>query len=123
MKTSQMACSSADNWEIQLRKGSLELVVLACLREGRVYGLEILRGLEEQSDLAVTAGTLYPLLARLKRDGFLRSEWVDGDAGHPRKYYRLTQSGRRRLQEMTETWAKFSATLNELLDLAAKEES
>src|ERR1700674_6061091 len=88
-----------DKWEVQLRKGCLELAILASLWPGRLYGLEILRLLEQDSDLVITEGTVYPLLSRLKAEGLLDSEWVEAEAGHPRKYYRLTPAGRRRAAE------------------------
>ena len=56
----------------------------------KLYGLEILRRLESDSDLIVSEGTVYPLLSRLKALGLAQSEWVESDAGHPRKYYALT---------------------------------
>jgi PadR family transcriptional regulator, regulatory protein PadR len=70
----------------------------------------------------LSAGTVYPLLARLKAEGLLDSEWVEeGEAGHPRKYYRLTSAGRRRSLEMAKMWSRFSATLGELLAPLLKE--
>jgi len=104
-----------DKWEVQVRKGCLELAILAVLWSGRLYGLEILRRLEEGSALIVPEGTVYPLLNRLKAEGLLASEWVEGDAGHPRKYYKLTASGRRRAVQMAEFWSSFSASLDGLL--------
>jgi PadR family transcriptional regulator PadR len=106
---------SADKWEIQLRKGSLELAILAALWGGRLYGLEILRHLESGSDLVVAEGTVYPLLTRLRALGLVESEWVESDSGHPRKYYTLTAAGRERALEMGRTWARFAASLNNLL--------
>jgi PadR family transcriptional regulator PadR len=91
---------SAEKWEIQLRKGSLELAILAALWEGRLYGLEILRHLETNSDMIVVEGTVYPLLTRLRGLGLVESEWVESEFGHPRKYYRLTAAGRQRAVEM-----------------------
>ena len=87
---------TADKWEVQLRKGCLELAILAALWDGKLYGLEILRRLESDSDLIVSEGTVYPLLSRLKALGLVRSEWVESDAGHPRKYYALTPAGKQR---------------------------
>ena len=81
---------SPDKWEVQLRKGTLELAILAALWTGKLYGLEILRRLESASDLVISEGTVYPLLTRLKALGLLTSQWVESDAGHPRKYYELT---------------------------------
>src|SRR5580692_8920059 len=100
---------TADKWEVQLRKGCLELAMLAALWEGRLYGLEILRRLESDSDLIVAEGTVYPLLTRLKALGLIESEWVESDSGHPRKYYWLTASGRQRALEMARLWRRFSA--------------
>jgi PadR family transcriptional regulator PadR len=106
---------SAEKWEVQLRKGSLELAILAALWEGRLYGLEILRHLESNSDLIVVEGTVYPLLNRLRTLGLVESEWVESDFGHPRKYYRLTAAGRQRALEMTRIWVRFSASMTNLL--------
>ena len=106
---------AAEKWEVQLRKGSLELAILAALWEGRLYGLEIIRRLESDSDLIVVEGTVYPLLSRLKALGLLDSEWVESDAGHPRKYYLLTAAGRRRALEMARIWAQFSSSMSKML--------
>ena len=106
---------SADKWEVQLRKGCLELAILASLWSGKLYGLEILRRLESDSDLIVSEGTMYPLLSRLKTLGLARSEWVESDAGHPRKYYSLTSAGKRRALEMAEVWVRFSSSMSKLL--------
>jgi len=106
---------TGDKWEVQLRKGCLELAILAALWDGKLYGLEILRRMESDSDLIVTEGTIYPLLSRLKALGLVRSEWVESDAGHPRKYYALTPAGRHRLREMAGMWARFSSSMSKLL--------
>ena len=104
-----------DPWEVQLRKGSLELAVLASLSRGRAYGLEILKALKDSASLIVPEGTIYPLLSRLKSDGLLASEWEESESGHPRKYYRLTEEGRVRLLEMTRVWERFAESLDVLL--------
>ena len=106
---------AADKWEVQLRKGCLELAILAALWEGKLYGLEILRRLETDSDLIISEGTVYPLLSRLKSLGLVRSEWVESDAGHPRKYYSLTAAGKQRAREMAGMWARFSSSMDKLL--------
>jgi PadR family transcriptional regulator PadR len=105
---------SADRWEAQIRKGCLELAILAGLWENRLYGLEILRVLEGDSNLGLAEGTLYLILNRLKAEGLVDSEWVDAGSGHPRKYYVLTEVGKERLLEMTHFWNRFSANLNVL---------
>ncbi|MGD0097535.1 MAG: helix-turn-helix transcriptional regulator [Terracidiphilus sp.] len=106
---------NAEKWEVQLRKGSLELAILASLWEGRLYGLEILRHLESDSELTVSEGTAYPLLNRLRTLGLVETEWVESDSGHPRKYYRLTEAGRQRALEMTRIWDRFAASMGGLL--------
>jgi PadR family transcriptional regulator PadR len=104
-----------DNWSAQLRKGTLDLAILASLWKKPLYGLEVLRSLEDGSDLSVAEGTLYPILNRLRLEGLLQSEWVDAGTGHPRKYYKLTEEGRRRVREMSRVWAEFSGKLNAIL--------
>ena len=106
---------SPDKWEVQLRKGCLELAILAALWGGKLYGLEILRQLESDSDLIVSEGTVYPLRSRLKALGLVRSEWVESDAGHPRKYYSLTPAGKKRALEMAAIWTRFSSSMDQLL--------
>lgn len=102
-------------WEIQLRKGSLSLAVLASLWNGELYGLEILRRLEQIANFTVAEGTIYPLLNRLKTAGFIESDWVEAEAGHPRKYFRLTVGGRRYLIGLTRTWHEFARGMDQLL--------
>ncbi len=66
------------------------MAALASLWGKRLYGLEILRSLASDAQLALGEGTIYPILNRLKTEGLLVSEWVEAEAGHPRKYYSLT---------------------------------
>jgi PadR family transcriptional regulator PadR len=109
------ATADTDGWEIQLRRGSLELAILASLWQRRLYGLEILRALESTAALGVAEGTLYLILGRLKAEGLVGAEWVDAGSGHPRKYYWLTASGKERLRRMARAWAQLSANLDALL--------
>jgi PadR family transcriptional regulator, regulatory protein PadR len=102
-------------WEAQLRKGCLEMAILASLWKNKLYGLEILRTLEAGSRLGLAEGTLYLILNRLKHDELVDSEWVDAGTGHPRKYYWLTASGKDRLREMARFWNQFSRDLDVLL--------
>ena len=114
------ANESSERWEVQMRKGCLEMAVLASLWYGRLYGLEILRVLERDSQLVLAEGTIYPLLNRLRLEGLVRSEWVEAEAGHPRKYYELTPAGRERATQMAETWSEFSAALGSLIEPVLK---
>jgi len=114
----------SERWEAQLRKGALEMAALASLWRGRLYGLEIIRFLENHSRLVLAEGTIYPILNRLKVEGSLTSEWVEAEAGHPRKYYSLTDAGRQRLRLMAVAWIGFSSGLSSLLEpVLAKQEN
>ncbi|HEY6148354.1 MAG TPA: PadR family transcriptional regulator [Thermoanaerobaculia bacterium] len=118
-----MAPEASDNWESQVRKGWLELAILASLWNEKLYGLDILRRLEAGSDLVVAEGTIYPILNRLKRDGLIDSKWVESEAGHPRKYYWLTAAGRRRTLSMAKHASEFLGRIQGLLaPLLAEEE-
>ena len=114
---------SSDKWEAQMRKGCLEMAVLASLWSGRLYGLEILRVLERDSALVLSEGTIYPILNRLRSEGLVQSEWVEAEAGHPRKYYQLTAAGRDRATRMAETWTQFSAGLGCLIEPVLKDKN
>jgi len=107
--------SRDDKWVVQLRKGCLELAILGALWERPLYGLEILRLIESDSELIISEGTIYPLLARLKALGFVESEWVESGSGHPRKYYALTAAGRERALEMAAMWERFSSSMGRVL--------
>ena len=111
---------SSDKWEAQMRKGCLEMAVLATLWHGKLYGLEILRALERDSQLILAEGTIYPILNRLRAEGLLQSQWVEAEAGHPRKYYELTGAGRERATRMAEMWTEFSAGLGSLIEPVLK---
>jgi PadR family transcriptional regulator PadR len=105
-------------WEEQLRRGGLELAILLSLAPGTKYGLEIIRHLEEMTDLVVAEGTVYPILARLTREGLLASAWTAAAGPHPRKYYRLTAQGLKRLRYMSQHWQEFTDKMQRLLDAA-----
>ena len=110
-----------ENWLEQLRRGTLELAVLLSVAGGPRYGLQIIRHLEEFTDLVLTEGTIYPLLSRLARDGFLTSEWVADEAPHPRKSYRLSPAGRGRLNTMCREFDAFTTKIERLMKAAGKE--
>lgn len=112
---------SLENWEEQLRRGGLEFAVLLTLTGEARYGFEIIRHLEESTDLVINEGTVYPLLARLEKQALLATEWVEGEAPHPRKYYRLTRAGKARLDAMIGHWTAFASKLNELVRQARGE--
>ena len=103
--------------ERELKRGSLELIVLHLLDPGEAYGYEIVTKLTTQSNgaLGVTDGTLYPVLYRLERAGFVDVRWDTPDRGVPRKYYRLTKKGREELGRLKSEWNAFASAMAKLL--------
>lgn len=103
-------------WDVQLRKGTLELVILAALKERKLYGLELLGLLHGFETMAITEGTLYPLMDRLKRDGVVDANWQQEGQSKPRKYYELTASGETKLASLTLRWRKSVEDMEFLLN-------
>ena len=103
--------------ERELKRGSLELIVLHLLSPGEAYGYEIVSKLTEQTNgsLEVTDGTLYPVLYRLERAGYVAVRWETPERGVPRKYYRLTDEGREELERLREEWTTFAKAMTRLL--------
>ncbi len=108
--------------ERELKRGTLELIVLHLLAPGEAYGYEIVSELtgETNGALEVSDGTLYPVLYRLERAGFVDVRWETPQRGVPRKYYRLTEAGRRELLALTEEWTTFSKAMTKLLQKERK---
>ena len=99
----------------QFRKGALELVILALLDRGELYGVEIVDRLAERPGLEASAGTVYPLLSRLKKAGVVDTTWRESPVGPPRKYYRLSAAGTQELGEMSRSWRDIAVAIDELL--------
>lgn len=91
----------------QLRRGALEYCVLALLERGERYGFDLVRELAEVDGMVTTEGTIYPMLARLRRDGAVETTWRESPSGPPRRYYRLTPAGRQALKQFREEWVRF----------------
>lgn len=102
-------------WEVQLRKGVLEFVILLSLREKEQYGFELISGIAKRASLELPEGTLYPLLLRLSKDALVASRLAEGEGGAPRKYYTLTLHGRSVLGAMIESWSKLSVSVQYML--------
>lgn len=105
--------SLANQSEVQMRKGMLVYCVLLLLKDGKVYTSEIIRSLRK-AELIVVEGTLYPLLNRLAKDSLLEYEWQESEQGPPRKYYWLTDDGKRLLAELKATYHRLHASINTL---------
>lgn len=103
-----------ENTKAQMRKGILELCILSTIDKNPKYSSEILKGLKE-SQLLVVEGTLYPLLTRLKNAHLLEYRWEESNSGPPRKYFTITQEGKKFLKELNTSWADLSEAVNTLI--------
>jgi len=104
-----------EGWVSQIRKGVVEVVVLGLLARERMYGSQLVDELSAHPELAISAGTVYPLLSRLKKAGVIASTWEESPVGPPRKYYRLTAEGERQLAEMSTAWRSVSSGVDSVL--------
>lgn len=100
-----------ENTKAQMRKGVLEYCILTLLKDKDAYTSEILLQLKD-AKLLVVEGTIYPLLTRLKNAGLLSYRWEESNAGPPRKYYALTETGTLFLKELTHTWEELVKAVN-----------
>lgn len=91
-----------DNWTVQVRKGVLEVCILNALADRERYGYELVKALAAIPGLGVTEGTLYPLLSRLRVQGFISARLEESSEGPARKYYALTREGRKVMGVMNE---------------------
>lgn len=98
-----------ENKITQLRKGILELAILACLSRGRHYGYSLVKTISGDEEIDLTEGTIYPILGRLAKEGLIRSEWVESSQGPPRKYYTLTLKGEEAFRVLEEEFRKLAA--------------
>src|SRR3954469_4041543 len=99
-----MEPAGASNALTQLRRGAVEYCVLALLSDGDRYGFELVRELSDADGLVTSEGTIYPLPTRLRRDEHVTTFWRESDSGPPRRYYRLTDTGRAALATFTKDW-------------------
>jgi PadR family transcriptional regulator PadR len=99
----------------QLRKGVLDLCVLALLTNRDYYGYEMVH--EISQIIEISEGTVYPILKRLTREGYLETYLKESRDGPSRKYYRITPEGRRRETEIRTEWLTFSESITNLLKM------
>jgi PadR family transcriptional regulator len=103
-------------WSTQLRKGLAELCVLAAVRRlGEAYGYQLVQFLTEHDGLELTESTVYPLLARLAREGYLSVTTAPSPAGPPRRYYQITISGKRSLETMLAHWNAVGTSIQKII--------
>jgi PadR family transcriptional regulator PadR len=111
-----------DGWETQLRRGVVELAVLAVVARDETYGYRVVEQLRQLDGLGFTESTIYPVLTRLAADGHLAVRNEPSPAGPPRRYYRLSASGQRRLRGLTDSWRMVSKSLAALLGAPSQQE-
>ena len=98
---------------IQFKKDVLDLCVLALLNKKDRYGYELVQKISSQ--IEVSEGSVYPLLRRLRKEGFLTTYLQESTEGPSRKYYQLTESGKIHLHNLYKEWKQFSASVNEII--------
>ncbi len=110
-----MEPGAARNPMTQLRRGVLEYLVLSLLGGERHYGFDLVRQLSDLDGMVVSEGTIYPLLSRLRRDGWVSTTWAESGSGPPRRYYEMTKDGQRALEQFTADWRRFSSAVDRAL--------
>ncbi|RPI35022.1 MAG: PadR family transcriptional regulator [Chloroflexota bacterium] len=102
----------------ELKRGTLEMILMKLLSERPMYGYELVSTLEKRGgeQFQLKEGTLYPVLYRLENAGLLEPRWETLERGVPRKYYRLTGAGETRLKTLTTEWQEFVHSVNRVLE-------
>lgn len=108
-----------ENTKAQMRKGVLEFCILSILSDGEHYPTEIIERMKT-AKLLVVEGTLYPLLTRLKNDGLLTYRWEESTSGPPRKYFTLSEEGKKSLTELLNSWTELTDSVNQIIQQTNK---
>ena len=103
----------------ELLKGSTSIIVLSLLNNKDMYGYEIIQQMKKNTNdlFIMKEGTLYPMLHSLEKDGAVESYWYDTDEGRRRKYYRITENGRKILNIKKKEWRVFSTVINNIIGM------
>ena len=104
-----------ENAKAQMRKGVLEYCILSILSRSDSYASDVIKELKE-AEIIVVEGTLYPLLTRLKNAGLLSYRWEESTQGPPRKYYQLSESGTKFLNELHSTWNELISAVKHITE-------
>ena len=103
-----------DNWTVQMRKGLVEFCILRTLSHSERYGYDLVKSLVTLPGLNTTEGTVYPLLSRLRAAGLIEARLVESTEGPARKYYSLTDLGRRQIEQMNKYFKTLSQTVSDI---------
>ncbi len=108
----------APEWIAELKKGSVQLLLLAILKDSPKYGFQIIRELREVTDgfFDLKEGTLYPALRKLEAKKYLEGKWHTEEEGGPRRYYQITELGRNALKEATQVWERLTWSCKRVLE-------
>jgi transcriptional regulator len=104
----------------EVKRGTAELAILSVLESGALHGYEIARRIEQQTQgkLRFTLASLYPLLYRMEKQGWVRGEWQIGETGRRRRRYRLTSSGKKKVAPLRAEWSELFRALRQLAKVA-----
>jgi PadR family transcriptional regulator, regulatory protein PadR len=105
---------------VQFKKGVLELCVLVLLDKQDRYGYELVQKISDQ--IAISEGTVYPLLRRLTKEGYFTTYLKESSEGPSRKYYALTEDGRSYLKDLLVDWEQFTNGVNQLIKEGVRDE-
>lgn len=102
------------NMDKELMKGSIDILLLSQIARKDMYGFEIVKYLQEKSNnlYKMSEGTLYPALQRLEQKKLLKSYWGNSDTGGRRKYYNITEQGKKELVKKLDEWNRMSELIN-----------
>jgi PadR family transcriptional regulator PadR len=104
--------------KLDVLQGTLDLMVLKTLEQmGPLHGYGIARRIEQVSrdTVSLNQGTIYPALLRLEQRAWVKSEWGTSETGRRAKFYRLSRSGRKQIEQETENWERVAATMARFL--------
>lgn len=104
-----------DNLITQMKKGILPLVVLIIISKQDSYGYQISSEIEKTLGFEVADGTIYPILMRLCKDELIEPYWVQKDSGMPRKYYKITEIGRKYIVNLTDYYLNITKRIGQLI--------
>lgn len=105
----------------QLLKGVLDMCLLALIDQEPSYGYEMVDKLQKDGLELVSEGSIYPLLSRLQKQGFIEGYFVESTGGPPRKYYRIAEKGKEQLTDWKAEWRRLSAGVEEVLNGVSSE--
>jgi len=106
--------------KLDLLQGTLDLLVLRTLQAGPMHGWAISERIQQISEdvLHVNQGSLYPAMHRLEHQGWIKAEWGVSELGRRARFYRLTAAGRKQLEREAESWARLTAAIGRVMELA-----